>query len=582
MTSEEALNKAVQALLAELTPDGHWEGELSSSALAAAVAVIALHINGDAEDKERLDRGCRWLHQTQNADGGWGDCPKSLSNPSTTLLVLAAFRIVEKQEDRKADSYLQGVLGNDFASGIRRIYGEDHTFSVPILLTCALAGLVMWSDVPRLPYPLAAMPYLFYRMLRLQVVSYAMPALIAVGLAIDKKRGQQKIGALVEARVLKILEMIQPASGGFLEAVPLTSFVAFSLLSLHPPESQPPDSPVASDGNRNPGINRVLKKSVSFLRRLQRKDGSWPIDTNLSIWVTSGAIDALRTAGRIVPATAFLWLADSQTQEVHPFTHAEPGGWGWTDLSGSVPDGDDTSGVLLALSACANQSPDFKPENNGPGPFQSQRNKGLRWLKQLQNADGGWPPFCRGWGKLPFDRSCTDITAHALRALLANDQGNCLEANKGFRFLAATQRRDGSWIPLWFGSQETPDNENPVFGTSRVLTAYGEFGRSDSTSQSGIRYLLAAQNEDGGWGAALGSSSMIQESSLAVAALSFFAEQQKVRAATEKGVQRIIEFIEQGGLKDDRPIGLYFAKLWYSEKLYPIIWAVKALASSLR
>ena len=42
---------------------------------------------------------------------------------------------------------------------------------------------------------------------------------------------------------------------------------------------------------------------------------------------------------------------------------------------------------------------------------------GVQWLLQLQNRDGGWPTFCRGWGKLPFDRSGTDLTAHALRAL---------------------------------------------------------------------------------------------------------------------------------------------------------------------
>ena len=42
---------------------------------------------------------------------------------------------------------------------------------------------------------------------------------------------------------------------------------------------------------------------------------------------------------------------------------------------------------------------------------------GLGWLLDLQNHDGGWPTFCRGWGHLPFDRSGTDLTAHALRAL---------------------------------------------------------------------------------------------------------------------------------------------------------------------
>jgi squalene-hopene/tetraprenyl-beta-curcumene cyclase len=606
MTAEEALNQAVQALWAELTPEGHWEGRLSSSALAVSLAIIALCLNEDPEDRDIIDRGSRWLQKTQCEDGGWGDCPKSGSNPSTTLLVLSAYRIVGIGDDSKAILYLHKVLGNDIAAGIGRIYGNDHTFAAPILMTCALAGFVKWDEVPRLPYSLAVMPYRFYRLLRLQVVSYAMPALIAVGLAIDKRRGQRKLGSIVERKALQILEKLHPESGGFLEAVPLTAFVALSLLSMTASQSRP------AEGGRKlltGAADRVLSKSLSFLRKLQRLDGSWPIDTNLAIWVTSEAIDALRAAGLEIPAPAPDWLAENQTQGIHPFTHAEPGGWGWTDLSGAVPDGDDTAGVLRALSACAGRIPDpitgsapcvsKTAESNKDSSIETERlpalmrkeddhpflircKNGLQWLINLQNADGGWPPFCRGWGKLTFDRSCTDITAHALRALLANGRGNCLQVVKGYRFLEAMQRDDGSWIPLWFGSQQTRNNENPVFGTSRVLMAYGEFKRIDCVSQSGIRYLLAAQNEDGGWGAAFGAASMIQESALAVSALSFFREQEKVVAAMEKGVKRLIEFIEQGGLGDDQPIGLYFAKLWYSEKLYPIIWTVKALALSIR
>jgi squalene-hopene/tetraprenyl-beta-curcumene cyclase len=44
---------------------------------------------------------------------------------------------------------------------------------------------------------------------------------------------------------------------------------------------------------------------------------------------------------------------------------------------------------------------------------------GINWLLDIQNRDGGWPTFCRGWGHLPFDRSSADISAHALRALTA-------------------------------------------------------------------------------------------------------------------------------------------------------------------
>ena len=44
------------------------------------------------------------------------------------------------------------------------------------------------------------------------------------------------------------------------------------------------------------------------------------------------------------------WLLRQQGKERHPYTGAEPGGWGWTDLPGSVPDADDTAGAMLALN----------------------------------------------------------------------------------------------------------------------------------------------------------------------------------------------------------------------------------------
>ena len=42
LASQAAYEKAKADLLAERTPDGHWVGELSSSALSTATAVSAL------------------------------------------------------------------------------------------------------------------------------------------------------------------------------------------------------------------------------------------------------------------------------------------------------------------------------------------------------------------------------------------------------------------------------------------------------------------------------------------------------------------------------------------------------------
>jgi squalene-hopene/tetraprenyl-beta-curcumene cyclase len=52
--------------------------------------------------------------------------------------------------------------------------------------------------------------------------------------------------------------------------------------------------------------------------------------------------------------------------------------------------------------------------------------------------------------------------------------------------------------------------------------------------------------------------------------------------AVQRGLAWLVERVEQGGLYEPSPIGFYFAKLWYFEKLYPIIFAVAALGRARR
>src|SRR6202042_2897870 len=140
--------------------------------------------------------GLRWLADEQNDDGGWGDTDRSISNISTTMLVRAAFHLAKADAAhepilRKAIAYLDAKCGpgvRNHAAGIRARYGKDQTFSVPILATCAHAGLVEWNEVARLPFELACFPQSWFRYLQLPVVSYALPALIALGQAIHQHR----------------------------------------------------------------------------------------------------------------------------------------------------------------------------------------------------------------------------------------------------------------------------------------------------------------------------------------------------------------------------------------------------------
>jgi squalene-hopene/tetraprenyl-beta-curcumene cyclase len=188
---------------------------------------------------------------------------------------------------------------------------------------------------------------------------------------------------------------------------------------------------------------------------------------------------------------------------------------------------------------------------------------------------------------LPFDRSAADITAHAVAGV-----GVWLEtlpaplkqqASAGIRrmldFLCRAQREEGSWVPLWFGNQSVPDKENPVYGTSRVLANLSRVPAAcregmDPACERAVRWLLSAQNADGGWGGASGVASSIEETALAVDAL---AGQPEAVDAACRGADWLITNTQQGVFLPVSPIGLYFAQLWYHEELYPLVFSLSAL-----
>jgi squalene-hopene/tetraprenyl-beta-curcumene cyclase len=144
--------------------------------------------------------------------------------------------------------------------------------------------------------------------------------------------------------------------------------------------------------------------------------------------------------------------------------------------------------------------------------------------------------------------------------------------SRALGFLRQAQREDGAWVPLWFGNEHEPAEENPVYGTARVLAAVAGLG--EPMAAQGREWLAGAQNDDGGWGGAWGAPSSIEETALSLDALLRCGPPDE---RTERGVQWLIEHTDRGTLFPPAPIGFYFARLWYYEKLYPLIFAVSAL-----
>jgi squalene-hopene/tetraprenyl-beta-curcumene cyclase len=591
---DRTLDVLTARLLARRNSSGVWEGKLASSALSTATATIALTLAeraGAASHARLAGRGRRWLVDHQNDDGGWGDTVLSFSNLSTTALCWSALSLdpavveQERHAAARAERWLQGAIGDLSAARIRTAiigrYGKDRTFSAPILTVLALAGRLgpggdAWRLVPQLPFELAACPHRWFQWLRLPVVSYALPALVAIGQvrhhhAPTRNPVVRSIRSSLRPRTLKTALEMQPASGGYLEATPLTAFVVMSLI-------------VAGAAGHS-----IVDRGLRFLAASARDDGSWPIDTNLSTWVTTLAVNALgaRQPIRGSESRAILdWLLDQQVRSEHPFTHAAPGGWAWTNLSGGVPDADDTAGALIAIWKLA----------NGDGRARTAAAAGLSWLLGLQNRDGGIPTFCRGWGALPFDRSGPDLTAHALTAwsVWAPEMTAPLQrrlhdaATRTVRYLAKCQNADGSWTPLWFGNQYVSGETNLTYGTSSVLYALESDLARRSPSANGLRargvdWLLNAQNTDGGWGGAAGAPSSLEETGVALHALASGVtapSDARVARAVVRGAEWTVGASREGQDTPPAPIGLYFARLWYFEEMYPLAFGLRGLSAA--
>jgi squalene-hopene/tetraprenyl-beta-curcumene cyclase len=310
------------------------------------------------------------------------------------------------------------------------------------------------------------------------------------------------------------------------------------------------------------------------------------------------------------------WLLECQRKEPSPLTDVPAGGWAWSDMPGALPNSKDTAAALVALARWPQPDEQFHRER-----IERSARLGVAWLLEIQGEDGGWPTFYHDSGSLRFDESGVDVTAHALRALAAwrgqwqtEGQENLLKSpapfwerigaalDRGWQYLESQQRGDGSYEPLWFGNEHQPGDHNPVVGTAEVLITCAELERLDlDMAQRAARWLLSAQHVGGGWGpprAPVDYSSAekdgfrawranegmakfcsVEETALAVTALLPLAEtSQPFSKAVSSGLTWLANAVEQDAHRRPAVIGVFPSKIWYHERLYPLVFATGALS----
>ena len=194
-----------------------------------------------------------------------------------------------------------------------------------------------------------------------------------------------------------------------------------------------------------------------------------------------------------------LQILDVKGDWIEQRPDVRPGGWAFQYNNAHYPDLDDTAVVAMAMD---------RARGERGATFDQSIARAREWIVGLQCRDGGFGAFDADnayhyLNNIPFadhgallDPPTADLTGRCL-SLLAQ-LGERTETSEPMRRAIEWIRRDqlpeGSWYGRW--------GMNYIYGTWSVLCALNAAGvdRNDPMVRKAVNWLVAIQNEDGGWG----------------------------------------------------------------------------------
>jgi len=224
----------------------------------------------------------------------------------------------------------------------------------------------------------------------------------------------------------------------------------------------------------------AIDRGLAWLTGMQSKDGGWgafdadntrklvnklpfcdfgAVIDPPSADVTAHIVEAFAAEGRAAEPAArrgVVWLLRAQEPDGSWF-----GRWGANYIYG-------TGAVVPALIAA------------GVRPGKPAIRRAVAWLEEHQNPDGGWGEDLRSYGDPALagqGASTASQTAWALLALLAAGERDSMATRRGIRWLAETQRADGSWDEPWFTGTGFPGDFYINYHLYRLAFPVSALGR---------------------------------------------------------------------------------------------------------
>lgn len=527
-----AIERAHDYLWKHQRDDAHWIFPLEADATITAQYVIYRRLMGIPVD-ERDREAARFLLSTQRADGGWSRFEGASSHVSLSIEAYFALKLVGHAPDEeplaKARAFVLAQGGAAKAGVFTRIwlswFGEYPERGIP----------VMPVEIVLLPdwFPLSI--YEMSSWARGTVVPLTLLQALRFRVSLDPARGVRELWCEAPERA----DLSYDAGPRALSW--RRFFVALDDV-LHW---------LGARTDRRPLRARAIAEAERWLRERQDKNGGWggivpamlnstlalralrgPDDESVRrghqaiedftwpdkrgllfqpcvspVWDTVLSVKALLDSGvapddpRLVAAGE--WLISRQILGVRgdwarKRPDALPGGWAFEYENVYYPDVDDTAVICMTLDRL--ELPDEKRK-------QLAIQRGLRWMLNMQSANGGFGAFDVDnvreiWNEIPFadmkamlDAPTADLTGRGLEILghfgytLASRQ-----AERALAFTSAKQQRDGSFWGRW--------GVNYLYGTWSVLTGLSKlgFGPDDERVRRAADWLVSCQNEDGGFG----------------------------------------------------------------------------------
>jgi squalene-hopene/tetraprenyl-beta-curcumene cyclase len=525
---EIAWEKARDALLGLQNPDGYWVGELQGDSILESEYLLLKFILNQEKDAE-LPKVANFLRSLQNDEGGWSLFPGGPSDLSGTVKAYFALKLMGDDPDGPHMERARRVV---LAQG-----GAEKCNSFTKFYFAAL-GQISYDACPSIPPEIVFLPKWFYFNLyhvsawtrtMILPLSFVTTLRYTRELPAGMNMGELYIDHAAANRVAEPpVGLPRSWSDLFLRVDQLLkAYDKSPMMGLRQSAMKAAEKWVLDRMEGSEGLGAIFPPMVYMLivmRALGYSDSDPRVmkahkdlkdfyieegDTIRlqpcvsPVWDTGLAMHALAEAGLSADSDAARrgvdWLLEKECRVASDWQKncppVEPSGWFFEFSNPHYPDVDDTAIVLASLSRLGGEK------------SKAALARGLKWLLNMQNDDGGWAAFDRTKDrpileKIPFadhnamqDPSCPDIAGRVLEGL-----GHCgirrdhPAVGPAVAFIRKHQDACGAWWGRW--------GVNYVYGTWQVLTGLKAAGE-DMTQPyilKAVSWLRSVQKPDGSFG----------------------------------------------------------------------------------